>query len=275
MALIIISSNSRKEEQEIAEKILDVKSDYHGVNADILKEVEDKYHIDSGELNKALENTPSLLKKILSSQWKYRLACIEAEVLDRLASDNIVCWGLAAHLYVVGISHALKIRLIHNNENRIREMADLQGISFSKAEKWLATELTKRKKWGLAAYDRDETDPAQYDLVINLDQIDQNETVETITTASGYRKFQPITYSMKSLSDLALAAKVRTTLLKSMSDIRVEAKDGTILVYTKAFKQNKIEKVKQIKELAGNMDGVNFVEVHVAKNPLVPQISER
>jgi cytidylate kinase len=264
MPIIIISSTSEEAEKEIAEKILKAKG-YTCVDTRILPDIEEKYHIEAGKLSKTLKNKPSFLKKMVPNQWQYRLACIEAEVLERLMDNNTVCLGLAAHLYVVGVSHALKVRIIHNNHQRIEKTAEEQGITPQRAWKWRDMELMKRKKWSLSAYHRDEADPSQYDLVINLDQIDLNEAVVTITGAASYRKFQPITYSMKCLSDLALAAKVRTTLLKSMGDIRVQAKDGTIIVFAKLF-QNKIERVKTIKDLAGKIDGVDCVEVHVTKN---------
>ncbi|MBU0993156.1 MAG: cytidylate kinase-like family protein [Proteobacteria bacterium] len=265
MPLIILSSNSKEEEKEIAKKLLQVKG-YGGVDPGILSEVEAKYHIDTGKLAETLEQTPSFFEKMMSGKWQYRLACIEAEVIERLMKDNTVCWGLAAHLYVVGISHALKVRIIHANQTRIENIVEQQGIPVQRAQKWLDTENQRRKKWSLAAFNRDETDPSEYDLVINLDQIDLNEAVLTINGAASYRKFQPITYSMKSLSDLALSAKVRTTLLKSMQDIRVQTIDGTVLVFTKAFKQKKIEKIKEIKDLAGKIEGVRGVEVHVTNN---------
>ena len=249
MPIIILSSDVMEEEKEIAEKIVK-DNGYRPLNRDILPEIEAKYHIDPGKLAETLDTVPSFLKQIVSNQWQYRLACIEAEVLTRLSEDNTVCWGLAAHLYVLGISHALKARVMGNEKQaRVSDM-----------------EQARRKKWSLAAYNRDETDPALYDLMINLNQIDKSEAVYSIISASGYRKFQPITYSTKCLTDLALAAKVRTSLLKSVPDVGVQARDGTVLVYTKAFKQNKIEKIRQIKDLAGQIDGVGCVEVHVTKN---------
>ena len=265
MPLIILSSNSAEEEKQIADQLLNVKG-YECVDTGILTEVESKYHIDKGALIETLTRTPSLFEKILSKKWRYRLACLEAEVIERLMKDNVVCYGLAAHLYVVGVSHALKVRILHSGQERIEKIANIQGVSAQRAKKLQDTENIKRKKWSASAYNMDETDPSLFDLVINLDQIDLNEAILTISGAASYRKFQPITYSKKCLSDLLLAAKVRTTLLKSISDIDVQARDGTVLVYIKAFKQKKIERIQQIKDLASKIDGVRFVEVHATKN---------
>ena len=267
MPTIIISSNLKEEEQEIAERIAGAKK-YQCIGPQILSDIEQKYHMEKGTLRESLDETPSFFKKIVSNKWKYHLACLEAEVLDFLKNENTVCWGLAAHLFVTGVSHVLKVRVIHTEESRIKKIVKDEGLSAQRARKLMDMENAAQKKWSISAFDRDETDLSFYDLVINLDQIDLDEAVASIISAASYRKFQPVTYSIKCLNDLAIAAKVRITLLKSMDDVQVQVKDGTVLVYTKVFKQKKIDKIREIKDLAGQVNGVEYVEVHVNKKRL-------
>jgi len=253
MAIIIISSDAREIEESIAEKVA-VAMNFQWLDRRILADVAAKHGIDPDKLTDAMETIPSVFNRLSSKQWRYYLACVEAEVLDRLLEDNIVCSGLAAHLYVIGVSHAMKVRILSGHP---REPG-----------KSRAGELQQRKKWSLAAYDYDETDLSRYDLVINLDQIDPAEAVKTICGAAEYRKFQVMTYSRKCLSDLVLAAKVDGILLKSMADVKVQARDGSVVVLTKASNRQRRKKIETIKELAGNVEGVRYVEVHVQKNIL-------
>ena len=264
MPIIIISSDVREIEKMIAEKVAEEKG-YNRLDQSILNDVAARHQIDPGKLTEALETIPSVFKKLSPTQWRYYLACIEADVLERLLDDNIVCWGLAAHLYVIGISHALKIRVQSGKNTGITKIIEQSGASLQKAEKDRTDKLAQRKKWSQAAFNYDETDLSRYDLFISLDQIDPVEAVRTITGASEYRKFQLMTYSMKCLTDLALAAKVNATLLKSMVDIKVQARDGSVVVFTRASNRQKRKKVETIKELAGKIDGVGYVEVHVKK----------
>jgi cytidylate kinase len=250
MSIIIISSDAAEVEKSVAQKVARAM-DYHLLDEGILASVAAKYEIDPGKLADAMENTPSLFSGVSSGQWRYFLACIEADVLERLLADEIVCCGLAAHLYVVGVSHVLKVRVLSENRREAPK-----------------SRTPQRKKWSLAAYNEDETDLSRYDLVINMDQIDPAEAVKTITGAARYRKFQVMTYSMKCLSDLALAAKVNEALLKTMTDIQVQARDGSVIVSTKAGNRQKRKKIETIKELAGKIEGVRYVEVHVKKNLL-------
>jgi osmotically-inducible protein OsmY len=264
MSIIIISSDIREIEEMIAEKVAEEKK-YNRLDRRILKDLANKEQIDSGKLIEALEKTPSLIKKFLSRQWQSYLACIEAEVLERMLENNLVCWGLAAHLYIIEIPHVMKVRILSGKSSRITKSVEQTGDGLQKGEKYRAAKLTQRKKWSQTAFNQDETDLSRYDLVISLDQIDPVEAVQTITSASEYRKFQVMTYSMKCLTDLALTAKVNATLLKSITDVKVQVRNGSVVVSTQASNRQKRKKIETIKDLVSRVKGVEYVEVHVKK----------
>ena len=146
----------------------------------------------------------------MSSKLRNRyLAYIQESVLSEFLKGNLVCQGLAAHLYVLGISHVLRVRVLSDVEKRIQQIASEGGISLEKAKKILDTQKKVRQRWSLDAFRLDETDPSQFDLVISLSQIDQAEAVKIITETVAYRRFEPMTYSTKCMQDLALASSVR------------------------------------------------------------------
>ncbi len=263
MSIILISSDVPDIETMIAEKVAKEKG-YDRLDRDRLTG-EATPETDPESLKEALDNTPSLLRRLPAKKWRYYLACIEAEVLERLLTDNVVCSGLGAHLFVIGVSHAMKIRVLGGKKETAR-LAEEKGKSPEKAEQERIESNRQRAEWSLTAFDQDETDPGLYDLVISLDQIDPIEAVRTIVGASEYRKFQSMTYSTKCLTDLALSAKVRVALLNDMSDVDVQARDGSVVVETRALRHRKREKIEAIKQLAGEIDGVGYVEVHVQNN---------
>lgn len=262
MSLIILSSDVVALEQQIAQHAAK-KLGYQLLGPEILPAIATTNGIPADKLEKTLHKSPSPWWRGAAKQWFLSLACIEADVLDRLGADNIVCWGLAAHLYVLGVSHALKVRFLSDGPTRAQRVAEERRITVKKAERWLESEKRKRAQWSSAAFGLNELDPSMYDLVINLGQIDPDEAVSTIAGAVGYRKFQPMTYSIKNLAESALAAKVKAKLLTSMTDVRVEARDGRVKVTSKALKRERQKKAAAIKELAGAVDGVEFVEVHL------------
>ena len=261
MPIIIIAADDRKIEEQIVDQVAGEKK-YELLDRRRLKEIAAGCQTSAEKLVGVLETTPSVFKKMPLRQWRQLLSCLEAGVLTRLLADNLVCCGLAAHLYVTDVSHAMKIRLLSGKKQRIALLTG-RGMSPEKAEKSLAAELARRRKWSLAAFNVDETDLSGYDMVISLDQIDPVEAVRTIIGASEYRKFQAVTYSTKTLSDLALAARVEAVLFKEMNNVRVQARDGAVVVSTGALRHQKRKKVEAIKSLAGGIEGVSYVEVHV------------
>jgi hypothetical protein len=201
--------------------------------------------------------TPSILKRMSAKWWHYSLSCVELEVLEQLANDRYVCSGLSAHLYVIVISHVLKVRLIGGHD--LVSQSERHKKEFSRQER-------NREKWSIAAFNRKEADPGLYDMVINLDQIQIDEVVNTLTTTLGYSRFKAMTYSKNNLKDQALAARVKNALLKSLTDIHVHAQNGTVVVTTSSVKREKSKKIENIKEIAGHVKGIGYLEVHWNKD---------
>jgi hypothetical protein len=75
------------------------------------------------------------------------------------------------------------------------------------------------------------------------------------------------------MKDKELATKVRAILMSSYSDVRVRADGTTVVVETNALKREKRKRAEKIKELAGQVPGVDYVEVHVI-NDLLRQAAE-
>ncbi|RJQ70176.1 MAG: cytidylate kinase-like family protein [Desulfobacteraceae bacterium] len=262
MPIILISSDTIESGQQIAKATAE-RLQYQLLGTEILAEIAATKGLSAEKAAEALVKTPSAWRPGQSRRWLQHLATIEAEVLNRLKADNILCWGLAAHLYVRGVSHALKVRLVVDGAKQAAAIAEERGISIKKANGYVENTRRKRRQWSEAAFGQNELEPSMYDLVINLDQIDPDEAVGIISAAAGYRKFQPMTYSIRSLAENALAAMVKAKLLESLTDLRVQARDATVVVTSKALKRERQKKAAMIKEMAGTVEGVEFVEVHL------------
>jgi hypothetical protein len=271
MSVITISSDSYKTGQEIAQSAARVLA-YRDLDREILGEVASKAGVPEAKLTQALDEGPSFLG--LSSKLCHRyLAYIQEVTLSELLKDNVVCHGLAAHLYVLGVSHVLRARVLTDPEKRAQQIASQGGLSLEKAKKYLERQKKERRRWSMDIFRLDETDPSQYDLVISLNQIDPEEAVKIICETVAYRRFQPMTYSVKCLEDLALASRVRAVLMERFPDVRVRANRGTLIVETTALRREKQKRAKAIKEMAGELPGVEYVEVHVI-NDIFRQAAE-
>ncbi|MEJ2041103.1 MAG: cytidylate kinase family protein, partial [Desulfosarcinaceae bacterium] len=56
------------------------------------------------------------------------LDCIQAALLEHARKDNIVYHGMAGHLFLSGISHVIKIRVLAEMEDRIALVGKMRGI---------------------------------------------------------------------------------------------------------------------------------------------------
>ena len=72
-----------------------------------------------------------------------------------------------------------------------------------------------------------------------------------------------MTYSIKCIHDIELAARVSAALLERFPDVRVHASSGVVVVKTTALKREKKKRANIIREVAGGIPGVEYVEVHV------------
>jgi hypothetical protein len=235
---------------------------YECFGREILRVIGEKHRVSEERLLKALGERPSLLGGGSKRRSLY-LAYIEEAVLARLSEDNVVCHGVAAHLYVLGISHVLKARLLADPEGLIQEIGKKKGLSREKAARFLKREEELRKRWSLDNYRMDETSPALYDLVINLGGITPDEAVKMIVTASSHRKFKTMTFSVKCIKDLELASRVRAVLYGRFRDVTTQADGSKILIETAALPREKQKKAEAIEKLARTIPGVEHVDVHV------------
>lgn len=133
MPIITFSSDAYQNGRLIAKKTAESLG-YRYVDREILNSVAEKYHIAEVKLIKALDELPSFIG-LSSKEWKQYLAYIQEAVLGELLDDNVVTNGVAAHLYVLGISHVLKVRILMNHDERAKQVAHQKNIAFEKAKK--------------------------------------------------------------------------------------------------------------------------------------------
>jgi cytidylate kinase len=260
MSIILISADNPWDGQEIARKTAGFLG-YDFLGREILAELAQKRRIPESKLAESIDNYPKLFSINAKARCRY-LAYIQEATLGRLLKDNIVCQGIAAHLYVSGVSHAMKVRLISPIEKRAEQLASQNQIPLSKAIKVLARQKKYRQQWTQDVFRFDETDPGRYDLMINLGQIDPDETAKIISESIVSRKFKPMTYSIRCLQDLELASRVKVLLADNFPGARVRADGGTLVVEITGLKREKRKKETAIKERLQNIPGVEYVEVH-------------
>ena len=259
MPLITVSADSLELELDIARRAAEALG-YDLLGRELLADVAQTNGLTEDELVKALDSPPGFLG-LRARRRRNLLTHIQAACLDRLLADNVVCHGLAAHLYVMGVSHAIRVRVVgvpcDPDEDEVR--SDENGRQPDQR-------IQARRCWSLEVFQVDETDPNNYDLVLNLTQQGPDDMVEKICQAARDRRFMAMTYSRKCLLDKALSSRVREALMSKFPDVRVEANDGAVKAEVQSLGRDQRKKQEAVREMVSQIPGVSFVEVHVVRD---------
>ena len=127
MPSIIISSDTPETSWEIAQKVAGAL-EYTCLGRGFLEEVAQRYGVEEKDLARALVARGARLG-ILNKTRETNLAFIQAAVLEQFVESDVVCAGLAAHLYVREIPHVMNIRVLSDLRQRTNRIAAEKGVS--------------------------------------------------------------------------------------------------------------------------------------------------
>jgi cytidylate kinase len=266
MAVITISRGSYSKGKEVAEKVAE-RLGYGCLSRDIILEASEEFHVPEIKLIRAIHDSPSILDGLSFGKERY-VAYIRSALLQHFRKDNTVYHGLAGHFFVKGISHALKVRIIADMEDRIRLEMEREGITRAEAVHILKKDDEERRKWSQALYGIDTWDPALYDLVIHIHKITVDDAVDIICHTAGLQNFQTTPESLKAMDDLALAAEVKTALMQVHRDVEVTADDGVIYAKVVAPISKGPTLSLDLQKAAKGISGVKETKIDVL--PLTP-----
>jgi len=268
MSIIVISRGAHHKGEEVAEKIAQ-KLGYTCISRDIILQASDRFNVPEIKLKKSMERPPGFFERLGFEKEKY-VAYVQSALLKRLREDNIVYHGLAGHFFVKNISHALSVRIIVDIKDRVQYCMRSEKVSEAKALDMLKKLDDDRKKWGHYFYGIDISDPALYDLVVNIQKFSVNDAADIICNAIQSDKFRTTPESQQAMEDLAIAAEVKAVLLETIIPKEVTAENGIVTVIIPAPMLLESEAAGIIKELGQTVEGVK--EVNVETLPYVQSV---
>lgn len=265
MSIITITAGCYSNGKQIAKSVAK-RLKYEYVDSEIiLSLVSGGFGVSESNLARVLKEAPSGVGMFSKAKPEY-IIFIETLLTDYLLKNNIVYYGVIGLPFFQEISHVLKVRIIGNLEDRIKTGMKLDNISLDKTSKIIAKEDEEQAKWAAAIYDIDLMDTNLYDLTINIRHIKSNDVedaVETIISTVKHIKFQPMTYSLRCIKNIARSCRVRATLADIDSKMQVKSDDGTVYIYTRSIKKKAQNKALAMKQKVMKIEGVKHVEVYV------------
>lgn len=267
MAIITISRGSYSKGKEIAEKVAE-KLNYECIYRAVLLEASEHFHIPEIKLVRALHDAPSVLDRFTHGKERY-MAYIEEAFLEHVQKDNIVYHGLAGHFFLKGITHALKVRIIADMEDRVRLEMERENISEDEARHILKKDDFERRKWALALYGIDTAEAWLYDLVIHIRNVTVDDAVDMICKTARLPQFQTTAESQKALDNLVLAAQVKSAIIKGWPNAAVSAEDGNVVVHVEGPLIQETAICEELRPIIETIHGVKDARVHVRPSTLI------
>lgn len=266
MSVITISRGSYSRGKEVAEGVAE-KLGYQCISRDILLEASEEFNLPEIKLIRALRDAPSVLSRFMHGKERY-LGYIRSALLQHVESDNVVYHGLAGHYFLRNIPHVLKIRIIADMNDRVKEEMRREKISEEAARTILEKDDEERRKWGIQVYGADTWDSRLYDMVLHIKALTVSNAIDMIMDTVQKPIFQTTPESRKMVHNLALAAKVQAKLVKMAPTVQVSAVDGTVTV-NHATGGLPVEKdiLAEIKNIAEKVDGVKTVVLNLIEAP--------
>jgi cytidylate kinase len=259
MAIITISRGSYSKGKEVAEGVA-ARLGYGCISRDLLLEVSEHFNVPEIKLVHAFEDAPSILDRFTHGNISY-ISYIQAALLEHVKNGNIVYHGLAGHLLLKGIDQVLKVRILADLDLRVAVVMDREGVGEREARRMILRVDEERRKWTRRLYGLDPQDPSLYDLVICIDKIRVEGAIDLICNTASQDAFRITESDRRKLGDLALACKVKSTLLDLDHQVEVQCEFGNVLVFTRGDDRRAWKIEEKVQDIAGKIEGVHHIEV--------------
>ena len=264
MSIITINRGSYSRGKEVAEKLA-LKLGYECISRDILLEASDEFNIPEIKLIRALHDPASVLERFRHGKDRY-ISYIYAALLQHVRKNNIVYHGLAGQFFLRDIPHVLKVRVIADMKDRVKEEMRRENISAEEALYILNKDDEERRKWALQLYGADSWDSRLYDIVVHIGRLTVDNAVDILFDTVQKPNFQMSAESRQLVDDLALSATVKAALAKIAPKIKTAADHGKIHI-SNLDNETEIKDEAQIKTIAMQVEGVEEVifKAHLPK----------
>lgn len=261
MTIITISRGSYSRGKEIAERVAE-RLGYKCMAREVILEACGRYDVAEMKLIRAIHDAPTILERFGISKERY-VAQFNAEFLEQMKQDNVVYHGLAGHVFLSGVSHVLKVRIIADIEYRVQLETKRESISREAALAILEHDDRERRRWSKMLFGIDPSDPSLYHLVLHVGALAPEIATDIICATAKDEEFQTTEASQQALEDLLLATRIKALLVGSDPHVEVTARGGIVNVRVRGSALHEASYRRDIDRMARSVEGVREVKVEL------------
>ncbi len=268
MQIICISRGSYSRGKELAERLAG-KLGYDCVSREEMLEEANRQGFPVKEIEAAMLKKYYMTESLLIAKDQY-LAFVTKFLCERALASNIVYHGRAGHLLLSGVSHVLRVRVISDLEYRIQAVMQRFDYSREKARDYIEQVEEDRKIWVKQLYNVDWELTENYDMVVNLAQMNVENVAVALCSFSQLPDFQETPASRRALEDKLLASRARLILAENEktcdAQVKVKSTNGVVSVTYQPFQAQVSEYISPLLE---SLDGVKQIYCTMARTNIL------
>jgi cytidylate kinase len=267
MAIITVARGSFSSGKILAECVAD-RLGYRCIDRDVIVERAAAYGASPKDLLEALTKPPTFWDRFTHKKYVY-LSLIQAALAEEVLPGNAVYHGHAGHLLLRGVSHVIRTRIIVPIEFRVSIIQERLRLGREEGLAYIQKMDQDRQRWTHYLYGVDWADPSLYDMVVNLENMEPCEACEVIAACGGLKCYSETPESRAAMANLALASKVRATLVTDAStshlEVEVDSRDGSVTVRGKVNDPDERHRVQEVVERVAGVTRLNMDDLVSAK----------
>lgn len=268
MQIICVSRGSLSRGRELAETLAR-KLDYEALSREDLIEAAIHEGIQVGKLETSMMN-PRTFTERLARERDHYLAFSTAYLCERLQHGPLVYHGRTGHLLLRSIAHVMRVRVVADEEYRIKATMQSLGIDRDKAIRYLTEVENDRRNWVRSMYGVSWEDASQYDVVMNVERMNVDNAAAALVGMAQLPDFQMTPASRRAMEDLSLGARARLRLARDSHTSRfgfsVGASGGTVNV---TFLPHDIEAGREVPRVLEGLEGMAELRATMAATTIL------
>ncbi len=235
---------------------------YTLVDGDVIKDAADDYDLTQEALQQIDEKPPAFVDN-LDRQIELNMNRIQLIVLEQALKGEVLIYGRGGQDLLPGISSVFRVRIIAPFEERVERWAEREWIDPDLARSLVRRSDQQRAGFIKYYFDRNWTNPIEYDLVINTSRTSIDTAVRLIIEGSKDPVLAERAPTCKlKIKDLIIQKKIQIARLddERIKDIwfSIDVKDGHVTldghIYTEIERRAITEHIEKIPEVTGITD---------------------
>ncbi len=240
---------------------------YTLVDGDVIKDAAEDYDLSHEALQQIDEKPPAFVEN-LDRQIELNMNRIQLIVLEQALQGQVVIYGRGGQDLLPGISSVFRVRIIAPFEERVERWAEREWIDPDLARSLVRKSDQQRAGFIKYYFDRNWTNPIEYDLVINTTRTSIDTAVKLIVAGSKDPALVEKAPTCKAkIKDLIIQKKIQIARLddERIKDIwfDINVKEGHVTlsghVYSDTERQAIIEDTEKISGVIGLTDNLKIV----------------